>query len=90
MSQRESFIRFCSSTLGLRGGEGRPEGFEESVPFIWFSFLLCEVVGEGRLLPEGLVGSWTGSFSVSIPKDRDAGGPTETIREPNSTPIVTS
>lgn len=74
----------------MRGGAGRPEGFEGLLaPFVWFSFL-DEVVGEEGLLSEALAESWLGRFSVSIPRDRDAGGPTETMREPNSTPIVTS
>lgn len=77
MSQRESFIFFCDrSPSGFRGGLGRPEATDS-----WDATIALAVEDDRAEESE---------TSESTPRLFDAGGPTGTIRDPNSTPIVTS
>lgn len=43
-----------------------------------------------REVAEGEVGGLGFGFGLLMPRAREAGGPTGTMREPNSTPMVTS
>jgi hypothetical protein len=83
VSQRESFIRFCvGGTAPLEAVEARRFDAIEGV-----GDLAGEVGCDDVLVFAEGVRDWLGLLTES---ERDAGGPTGTMREPNSTPIVTS
>lgn len=85
------------SVVGFWGRGGRPEALALFFGLLFpFSAVLAlvEIFSEEVVVVGVTSGCWgydDGSLlSQSIPNASDAGGPTGTIREPNSTPIVTS
>ena len=75
----------CFWAEAARGGEGR-EAFGEG--FEGFCGGDVGVVVEEGEVEDGDVGEV--EEGLLMLRDREAGGPTGTIREPNSTPMVTS
>ena len=93
VSQRDNFIRFWTgagpSWGFLRGGVGRPPGLPPGMAAEEEGMVESSVEASPSLvlLRLRLLFMWPSS---SNPSSSEAGGPTGTILDPNSTPMVTS